>query len=75
MLHSGQRSLYQSGTMREVSDVKKSSEKMDDSKKMFREDAEDDGYKRYKHLAYCKLAIKAFLFFFLGVLICHLLGG
>nr|DAG18189.1 MAG TPA: PHOTOSYNTHETIC REACTION CENTER, BACTERIOCHLOROPHYLL B REACTION CENTER, SECONDARY QUINONE [Caudoviricetes sp.] len=48
---------------------------MDDAKKMFREDAEDDGYKRYKQLAYCKLVIKAFLFFFLGVLICHLLGG
>ena len=55
--------------------MKKSSEKMDDSKKMFREDAEDDGYKRYKQLAYFKLVIKAFLFFFLGVLVCHLLGG
>lgn len=55
--------------------MKKGFKKMDDAKKMFREDAEDEGYKRYKQLAYFKLAIKAFLFFFLGVLICHLLGG
>ena len=48
---------------------------MDDSQKMFREDAEDEGYKRYKQLAYCKIVIKAVLFFFLGVLLRYLLGA
>lgn len=55
--------------------MKKRSEQIDDIEKMLRENAEDERYKAYKQTCYCNLAVKALLFFALGVLIRYLLGA
>ena len=43
--------------------------------KVFRKDAKDERYKRYKHLCYRNLLLKSALTFLLGILYSAFLGG
>lgn len=48
---------------------------LSDTGKVLREDAQDERYKRYKHLCYRNLFLKSALTFLLGILFSAFLGG
>ena len=48
---------------------------LNDTGKVFHEDAKDERYKRYKHLCYRDLLLKSALAFLLGILFSAFLGG
>lgn len=52
---------------------KKVKGKFNDTGKMFYQQAEDESYRRYKHLCYRNLILEALLSFGLGLLIMYLL--
>ena len=48
---------------------------LSDTGKVLHEDAQDERYKRYKHLCYRNLLLKSALAFLLGILFSAFLGG
>lgn len=48
--------------------MKQRNNSAEDTRKMFDQDAEDESYKRHKHIQYRNLVVKALLAFALGLL-------